>query len=77
MDLEQMVQRDMERLRSEGRLQGQRDGEKKGLRTAVLDLCEVFAVELTSERRAHVASLDLAGLEALGATLKQIRRWPG
>jgi hypothetical protein len=30
-----------------------------------------------AERRAHVASLDLAGLEALGATLKQTLRWPG
>ncbi len=81
MDLEQLVQQDMDRLRGEGekkgRLDGERQGRVEGLRTAVLDLCEVFAVELTDERRAHVASLDLAGLEALRLTLKQTRRWPG
>jgi hypothetical protein len=85
MDLEQMVQQDMDRLRGEGEKKGRLDGERqgrlegeaRGLRTAVLDLCEVLTVELTAERRAHVASLDLPALEALRLALKQTRRWPG
>jgi hypothetical protein len=68
MDLEQMVQEDMRRLRDEG--------ETKGLRAAVLDLCEILGVKLDDARRTHITSLDLNGLEALRAALKQRRAWP-
>jgi hypothetical protein len=42
----------------------------------VEDLCEVLGVELTEERKAHLAGLDLAGLEALRRHLKTHRSWP-
>lgn len=51
-------------------------GRKEGLRAAVSDLCEAFEVELTDARRAHLAGLDVAGLEALRSYLKQHRAWP-
>jgi hypothetical protein len=43
---------------------------------AVLDLCELLGVELSAERRAHLAALDLPGLEALRANLKATKAWP-
>lgn len=58
-----------------GKTEGLREGER-ALRTAICDLCELLMVELTDERRAHLAGLDLTGLEALRASLKQERKWP-
>jgi hypothetical protein len=52
---------------------------REGLRVArevVADLCEVLGVEVTDERRAHLAALDLAALEALRAELKAKKTWP-
>ena len=63
----------------EGKAAGLREGEERGLRVAreaVADLCEVLGVELTDERRAHLAALDLTGLEALRAELKAKKTWP-
>jgi flagellar biosynthesis/type III secretory pathway protein FliH len=64
----------------EGREAGEREGEARGkaegLRAAVLDLCEVLGLELTEARKAHLAGLDVAGLEALRQHLKQHRAWP-
>nr|MCU0654669.1 Uma2 family endonuclease [Polyangiaceae bacterium] len=45
-------------------------------REALVDLCDVLAIELTSERQAHLASLDLPALRSLRALLKQAKRWP-
>ena len=47
------------------------------LRTGILDLCEAFDVRVDDTRRAHLASLDAAGLEALRAHIKRARAWPG
>ena len=57
--------------------EGHDEGRDEGLRAAVLDLCEVFEIELTAERRAFVEQLDRAGLDMLRARLKGERRWPG
>lgn len=45
-------------------------------RAAVEDLCEILAIPLDDARRAHLASLDAAGLESLRASLKRARAWP-
>ncbi|MCS6901905.1 MAG: Uma2 family endonuclease [Polyangiaceae bacterium] len=44
-------------------------------RGMILDLCEVLAIEVTPERRAHLDSLDLEGLRSLRASLKTQRAW--
>lgn len=46
------------------------------LRRSVEDLCEVFEVPLDGARRAHIASLDAAGLDELRGHLKARRAWP-
>ena len=61
----------------EGKAAGERAGEARGLRAAVADLCEVLGLELTEERKAQLAGLEVAGLEALRLHLKQHRSWPG
>jgi hypothetical protein len=63
-------------LVAEGAAQGARDGEARGMRTAVADLCEAYGVELTAERQAHLATLDGAGLTALRQHLKAHKAWP-
>jgi uncharacterized protein len=63
--------------RAEGKEEGLREGEVRGLRAAVHDLCELFGIELTEERRVRLESMGVSELEALRASLKQARRWPG
>jgi hypothetical protein len=63
-------------LVAQGVAQGARDGEAKGLRTAVADLCELLGIELTAEREAHLGTLDAAGLTALRQHLKAHKAWP-
>jgi predicted transposase/invertase (TIGR01784 family) len=58
-----------------GEARGLREGER-ALRAAVEDLCELLGVEVTDDRRAHLAGLDLAGLEALRTKLKSGKTWP-
>jgi hypothetical protein len=65
-----------QRGREAGREAGLREGKEEGLRAAICDLCEVFSVQLTPARQEHLTGLDLAGLEALRAHLKQHRAWP-
>jgi predicted transposase/invertase (TIGR01784 family) len=60
----------------EGKEEGLREGKAAGLRAAVADLCEVLGVELTEARKAQLAGLEVAGLEALRLHLKQHRSWP-
>lgn len=47
-----------------------------GLRMGVESLCDVLGVELSAERRAHLETLDAAGLSALLAMIRKSRRWP-
>ena len=51
-------------------------GALRTARNAVVDLCDVLDIPLDEARRAHVVSLDAAGLEALRAHLKRARSWP-
>jgi hypothetical protein len=60
----------------EGLAKGMDQGRKEGLRAAVETACELLNIELTEERRAHLATLDLPGLEALRAELKATKAWP-
>jgi len=60
----------------EGLAKGMDQGRKEGLRAAVETACELLNIELTDERRAYLAALDLPGLEALRAELKTKKTWP-
>ena len=51
------------------------EGELKGLRQAITDLCDVLGIELTPEREAQLRELDLEGLTALRTHLKRDRAW--
>jgi hypothetical protein len=80
MNFEQVVQAEILKIQDEGRKDGVEfgltEGKREGLRVAVRDLCEAFGIELTGEQQAHIDALDLAGLEALRLSLKQLRAWP-
>ena len=65
------------RAREEGRARGLAQGLEQGRRAAALDLCEALGVELDEARRAALAAMDRAALEATIAALKRERRWPG
>jgi hypothetical protein len=51
------------------------EGEAKGLRAAVRDLCELLDIRLTPEREATLAQMQIAELDALRQRLKHDRRW--
>lgn len=57
----------------EAALEATRAGE---LRRSVELLCEAYAIDLSPERRAHVATLDVAALDALVEVLRTRRAWP-
>ncbi len=69
------------RAEKRGEERGEERGEKRGrlleARTALADLCEVLGIELTEERHAYLDGLDLPGLSALRAQIKERRAWPG
>jgi predicted transposase/invertase (TIGR01784 family) len=54
---------------------GRAEGIKEGLRTAIEDLCGVLGVDLTSDRRLTLATLDEAALRAMMTSLLRGRRW--
>ncbi|MBI5514590.1 MAG: PD-(D/E)XK nuclease family transposase [Deltaproteobacteria bacterium] len=62
--------------REDGREEGREQGLQQGLLEALVALCEVLGVELTTPRREVLARADAAALQALLAHLKRARRWP-
>lgn len=58
-----------------GKLEGERLGKQAEARAAVLDLCEVLAVEVTPARKARLEVLELEQLHALREHLKRARTW--
>jgi uncharacterized protein len=62
--------------RREGEARGKAEGKAEGLRTAVLDLCELLGLAPTEAQRAQLGAMGVGELEALRAELKQHRRWP-
>jgi len=58
----------------EGRKQGIDEGRKQLLR-AVCDICELLSIPLSSERLAHLESLDLTNLAALRERIKTTKTW--
>jgi hypothetical protein len=56
--------------------EGKAEGEAKGLRTAVLDVCELMGIVLDPAQRAQLEAMSVSELEALRVALKQTRRWP-
>lgn len=69
-----------ERGEKRGEERGEKRGEERGrlleARSALADLCEVLAIELTEARRAHLAGLDLPALAELRKHLVSNRAWP-
>ena len=63
-------------LKDQGRKEGRKEGRREGLLRAVELACELLAIELTDERRAHLNELDASRLEALVERLRTERRWP-
>ena len=55
---------------------GLEQGRAQMARTAIEALCDVLDLPLDADRRAHLQSLDMAGLEALLHALRTDRRWP-
>ena len=62
--------------RAEGHAEGRAEALREGRLKAIEDLCEVFGIEMTAERRSALAALDDTGLLALTEHLKRDRRWP-
>jgi hypothetical protein len=58
-----------------GRKEGRDEGRKEGLLQGIELACGVLGIELTEERRAELASLDVAGLRARMTRLQAERRW--
>jgi hypothetical protein len=54
---------------------GRAEGRAEGLRAAVRDLCEVFAIPLIPEREEAIGKMSVSDLDALRARLKADRRW--
>lgn len=63
-------------LKDQGRKEGHKEGRREGLLRAVELACELLAIDLTDERRAHLNELDVPRLEALVERLRTERRWP-
>jgi Uma2 family endonuclease len=56
--------------------EGERKGEAKGLRAAVLDACEFLGIAPTEAQRAQLEAMGVDELQTLRRELKQSRRWP-
>jgi hypothetical protein len=56
--------------------QGREQGFERGLRLAVLDLCELLGVVPTDAQRTRLEAMRVDELETLRQALKQTRRWP-
>jgi hypothetical protein len=56
--------------------QGEAEGYDRGLREAIVDLCEMLDIEVTPQRRAQLEGASTEGLRALRAALKSRRQWP-
>lgn len=62
--------------RQEGIQEGRQEGESRGLRAAVLDLCEVLGLSVSAAEHAALERLDIPALSALRDHLKRHRAWP-
>lgn len=67
--------RGLEVGRKEGREQGLREGLREGLRQGIRDLCEVLAIELTTEREKALQAMDEEALAALRERMKRDKAW--
>jgi predicted transposase/invertase (TIGR01784 family) len=69
-----------EKGRAEGEEKGRVEGEEKGRvddrRDAVLELCRIFDIEITEERRSILANASLSELQGLHRAIAMHRRWP-
>ncbi|MBL8685255.1 MAG: hypothetical protein JNK05_39115 [Myxococcales bacterium] len=59
---------DIDAVREETRIEG--------LRSSIVDLCEVLGIEPTEPQRASLADMTLTELDELRQRIKNERRWP-
>lgn len=59
-----------------GLKEGHDKGKLEGKLEAIVDLCEVFGIELDASRRAYLNGLSMPALDALRARIKESRGWP-
>lgn len=60
---------------AEGLKEGRSEGLKEGRLEAIEMLCDVLQIPLDADRRAELAALDAAGLEALLQRIRARRAW--
>ena len=51
-------------------------GERKGLRAAVHDLCELLGISLSAAEEAQIQGMNIEALTTLRTYLKRHRAWP-
>ncbi|MCS6898913.1 MAG: Uma2 family endonuclease, partial [Polyangiaceae bacterium] len=73
---EQAERERAERLAAEERRCTAEEQALADARQAVVDLCEVLAIEVTEERQTFLATLDLVALRALRLRIKGTGMWP-
>jgi hypothetical protein len=64
-----------EEMIDEGERRGREQG-RDGMKYAIAALCEVLGIELTADRSAQVARMDVAQLTSLCTYIKSHRAWP-
>ncbi len=64
-----------EATKQDERANGRAEGEAKGLRVAILAVCDLLGVTLTEERRAWLAAAEVPALEERLASLRTTKGW--
>jgi len=64
-----------EATKQDERANGRAEGEAKGLRVAILAVCDLLGVTLTEERRAWLAAAEVPALEVRLASLRATKGW--
>jgi len=62
--------------KEEGKKDGLEEGEAKGLRNAIVAMCELLGIELGQERMNTLQALGVTELSELMQQIKQLRAWP-
>jgi hypothetical protein len=61
---------------AKGRAEGEAKGRAEGLRLAVMALCDVLSIDVSSARRARLEAMGADELGVLCQALREKRRWP-
>jgi predicted transposase/invertase (TIGR01784 family) len=67
---------DMGAARREGRAEGLKEGESRGLRVAIESMAELLGFELDANQRQKMQAMSAPELEQLAQRIRDERRWP-